>query len=52
MTTERQIAKNALLLEPAFGMGQIVYLVTDTDQLPRLVTGYLLRPETILYYLS
>lgn len=37
---------------PAFEMGQIVFLVTDTEQVERMVTGYHVRPDQVLYYLS
>lgn len=35
-----------------FKLGETVYLITDNDQLPRLVTGYVVRPNLISYYLS
>lgn len=35
-----------------FDIGDIVYLVTDIDQHPRMVTGIDIRPGTILYWLA
>lgn len=36
-----------------FQLGQIVYLITDEDQLPRMVTGITIRPGgTNIYHLS
>ena len=36
-----------------FGIGELVYLVTDPDQNKRIVTGIMLRPsKTVLYVLS
>lgn len=32
--------------------GEIVYLVTDKDQLPRVVVGYDLRRNRLRYYLN
>jgi len=36
----------------AFAIGQIVFLITDPEQLERIVTGYIVRPSQIVYYLS
>lgn len=33
-------------------IGDLVYLKTDPEQLDRLVTGYIVRPNDILYELS
>ena len=36
-----------------YKLGQIVYLLTDEDQLPRMVTGITIRPGgTNIYHLS
>lgn len=35
-----------------FKIGEIVYLKTDSYQLPRIVTGILMRPYGFIYYLS
>ncbi len=32
------------------GIGDTVYLITDPDQEPRLVTGLLLKPNDLLMY--
>lgn len=35
-----------------YNIGDIVFLKTDSEQLPRIVTGILLRNESYIYYLS
>lgn len=35
-----------------FEIGEIVYLVTDTDQLPRIVFGFVVFEHDILYRLA
>lgn len=35
-----------------FEIGQTVYLKTDIEQRKRLVTGYKVRPNIVMYYLS
>ena len=35
-----------------YNIGDIVFLKTDSEQLPRIVTGILLRNENYIYYLS
>lgn len=36
-----------------YKIGDIVYLKTDSEQLPRMVTGILIRPQNqIIYYLT
>jgi len=35
-----------------FDIGDIVFLKTDSEQLPRVITGILMRPNGFLYYLS
>ena len=39
-------------VDVAYQYGETVYLKTDTDQLPRMVTGYVLRLDSVIYYLS
>lgn len=39
-------------VENIFDIGQIVYLVTDPEQNKRIVTGLLIKPNSILYELS
>lgn len=41
-----------MVIENKFEVGDIVYLKTDTEQCDRLVTGLIIRPIGILYYLS
>ena len=36
----------------ALKMGEIVYLKTDIDGLPRIVTGHIRRPSGKMYYLA
>jgi len=36
-----------------YQIGEVVYLKTDEDQQPRMITGIVLRPNnTVLYYLT
>lgn len=36
-----------------YKFGQIVYLKTDTNQSPRIITGFSLRPNrSVMYYLG
>lgn len=35
-----------------FTFGETVYLKSDKDQLPRIITGLMVRPGSVLYYLS
>jgi hypothetical protein len=35
-----------------FKIGEIVFLKSDCEQLPRIVTGILMRPYGFVYYLS
>jgi hypothetical protein len=32
--------------------GEIVYLITDPDQHPRMITGILIRPDVVLYMIA
>jgi hypothetical protein len=42
-----------MLLDNEFEIGQTVYLKTDTEQYPRIVTSILIRPnQALMYYLS
>lgn len=35
-----------------FNIGEIVFLITDENQLQRIVTGFIIRKDSIIYYLS
>jgi hypothetical protein len=35
-----------------YDFGDIVYLKTDIEQLPRMITGFILRQKSISYYCS
>jgi len=39
-------------MELKFKLGQIVFLKTDREQLGRMVTGILIRPFGVIYYLT
>lgn len=41
-----------MITDSKFKIGDFVYLVTDIDQLPRIVTGYYIRLDSITYGLS
>lgn len=41
-----------MILDNKFELGQTVYLITDKDQLPRIVTSMQIRPNCISYELS
>lgn len=41
-----------MTINPKFKIGQSVYLKTDEDQKLRIVTGLLIRPNTVLYRVS
>ena len=41
-----------MVLNSEYNIGDFVYLKTDTEQLKRMITGYSVRKDTILYYLS
>lgn len=41
-----------MVIENEFTYGQIVYLRTDPEQLPRIVTGVVTRGQNVLYELS
>lgn len=40
------------VLKIDFELGQLVYLKTDTDQLPRIVTAIIVKPNLLVYELS
>lgn len=40
-----------MLIDNKFDLGQTVYLVTDADQSPRIVTRLFIAPEGIVYEL-
>lgn len=39
-----------MVIDNKFEIGQIVYVITDTDQLPRIVTSFEVTPGSILVY--
>lgn len=39
-----------MLIDEKFAIGQTVFLHTDPDQFPRIVTGYVVRPQGIIEY--
>lgn len=41
-----------MVIENKFDIGDIVYLVTDPDQIRRIITGITIRPTGILYEVS
>lgn len=41
-----------MIIESACNLGDIVYLKTDKEQLPRIITGIIIRPSGCGYYLS
>lgn len=38
--------------EIKYNIGDVVFLVTDTEQKERLVTGIIIRPGSVMYYLA
>lgn len=41
-----------MVLDNAHEIGDVVYLRTDPDQKARVVTGMMVRPTAIIYYLA
>jgi len=39
-------------IDNKFEIGEIVFLITDTDQSQRMVTGLTIRKDCIIYYLT
>lgn len=39
-------------MKPKYHIGEIVYLISDSDQLPRIITGIMFRPHGFCYYIS
>jgi hypothetical protein len=39
-----------LTIKPKFRRGQTVYIKTDPEQYPRMVTAYVLRQGTVIQY--
>jgi len=35
-----------------YDIGQIVFLATDEDQKARIITGIIIRPNCVIYYLT
>jgi len=41
-----------MLIDTKFKIGDSVFLITDTEQKKRMVTGYCIRSQSITYLLS
>lgn len=41
-----------MLIDEKFSLGQVVFVITDMDQLPHMVVGITVRPGHITYVLS
>jgi hypothetical protein len=41
-----------MTIKNAFDFGDTVYLATDPEQFPRMVTGLIVRPHGVLYFVS
>lgn len=41
-----------MVIDSNYEIGDVVYLKTDVEQMPRIVTGILIRESTTVYYLS
>ena len=41
-----------MLVENKYNIGDVVFLLTDIDQVKRIITGIIIRPNSILYYVS
>ena len=39
-------------IQTKYKIGDIVFLITDIGQLPRMITGMLIRPSGVSFYLS
>lgn len=39
-------------IKTKYNIGQVVFLATDTDQKQRIITGIIVRPNSVIYYLS
>jgi uncharacterized protein YebE (UPF0316 family) len=39
-------------IETKYNLGDIVFLITDKDQYERIITGIIIRPFGVTYYLS
>lgn len=46
---EKEIKQDVV---PKYKCGDIVFLITDTEQMQRIVTGYIVRPSGVIYYLG
>lgn len=40
------------MVKSEYKIGDIVFLITDVDQFARIITGILIRPDGIRYYIS
>ncbi|MDB5288524.1 MAG: hypothetical protein JWR05_3473 [Mucilaginibacter sp.] len=41
-----------MIVNAAFEYGETVYLKTDPEQRARIITGHIIRKESIIYYVS
>lgn len=41
-----------MVIDNKFNHGQIVYLKTDKDQIPRMITRFSVKPNEIMYCLA
>ncbi len=52
-TTKKQLKRYIIMqIKNEFNIGEIVFLITDENQLERIVTGLTIRKNSIIYYLS
>lgn len=52
-TTKKQFKRYINMeIKNEFNIGEIVFLITDENQLERIVTGLIIRKDSIIYYLS
>lgn len=52
-TTKKQLKRYInMQIKNEFNIGEIVFLITDENQLERIVTGLIIRKNSIIYYLS
>jgi hypothetical protein len=40
-----------MIIDTQFEIGQVVFVTTDVDQFPRVVTGYNIRPNGLISYI-
>jgi hypothetical protein len=39
-------------IKTKYSIGDFVYLITDEDQKKRIITGIIIRPSGVIYYVS